>query len=110
MDQYTFSKDFTLDDAIKILREHNATGIAVVHLTGGELYERPLMLSFLDEVERVIAENTKLKKLLSETTEELDRLYPLVEYGRKLADEVLKLRDVVNQIYTKVVGGTENDN
>ena len=45
-------KGYTFQEAVGLLREHNLTGKPVSVITEGAMYERPLMISFLDVVEK----------------------------------------------------------
>lgn len=45
-------KGYTFKEAVDLLREHNLTGKPVSVISEGAMYERPLMLSFLDVVEK----------------------------------------------------------
>ena len=82
----TFNEDFTFEDAIKVLREHNLSGKPVNKLTDGLLFERPLMLAFLDECEKKLSELSEAKKLLRLAVDDFSDLTDMWRY----ADEVLK--------------------
>ena len=78
---YDFNSDFTLEDAIGILRDHNVTGRPVVALTGGQLYERPLMIDFLNAVEDTLKENVLLKGKLHKLFEKYAKAEELLSHA-----------------------------
>lgn len=53
-----------LDEAIKILREHNTRGASVQRITGGRFLEKDLLEQVLNACEQFVTERTEFKRLL----------------------------------------------
>lgn len=56
--------NFTLDEVIKILRQHNVTGASVLRITRGQALEKDLLAQVLDSCEQLISEKAEYKRLL----------------------------------------------
>ena len=54
----------TLDEAIKVLRQHNVTGASVLRITRGQALEKDLLAQVLDSCEQLISEKAEYKRLL----------------------------------------------
>lgn len=55
------------------------------------------------ENEHLIIEGAKLRTENEELITELDRLYPIIQRGQALADEVFGIRNQVNRLYDKFI-------
>lgn len=58
----------TLDEAIKVLRQHNVTGASVLRITRGQVLEKDLLAQLLDSCEQLISERSEYKRLLKSAT------------------------------------------
>lgn len=54
----------TLEEAIKVLRQHNVTGASVLRITRGQVLEKDLLAQVLDSCEQLISEKAEYKRLL----------------------------------------------
>lgn len=61
----------TLDEAIKILREHNTRGASVQKITGGRFLEKDLLEQVLNACEQLVTERTEFKRLLKLALQDL---------------------------------------
>lgn len=62
----------TLDEAIKVLRQHNVTGASVLRITRGQALEKDLLAQVLDSCEQLISEKAEYKRLLKAAVEALN--------------------------------------
>lgn len=60
----------TLDEAIKILRQHNVKGTSVLRITRGQALEKDLLAQVLDSCEQLISEKAEYKRLLKAAVED----------------------------------------
>ena len=60
----------TLDEAIKVLRQHNEKGASVLRITRGQALEKDLLSQVLDSCEQLISENAEYKRLLKSAIDE----------------------------------------
>ena len=60
----------TLDEAIKVLRQHNVKGASVSRITGGQALEKDLLAQVLDSCEQLISEKAEYKRLLKAAVED----------------------------------------
>lgn len=60
-----------LDEAIKILREHNTRGASVQRITGGRFLEKDLLEQVLNACEQLVTERTEFKRLLKLALQDL---------------------------------------
>lgn len=60
----------TLDEAIKVLRQHNVKGASVSRITRGQALEKDLLAQVLDSCEQLISEKTEYKRLLKAAVED----------------------------------------
>lgn len=58
----------TLDEAIRVLRQHNVTGASVLRITKGKALEKDLLAQMLDSCEQLISEKAEYKRLLKSAT------------------------------------------
>ena len=58
----------TLDEAIKVLRQHNVIGASVLRITKGQALEKDLLAQVLDSCEQLISERSEYKRLLKSAT------------------------------------------
>ena len=58
----------TLDEAIRVLRQHNVTGASVLRITKGKALEKDLLAQMLDSCEQLISEKAEYKRLLKAAT------------------------------------------
>lgn len=58
----------TLDEAIKVLRQHNVKGTSVLRITRGQALEKDLLAQVLDSCEQLISEKAEYKRLLKSAT------------------------------------------
>ena len=61
----------TLDEAIKVLRQHNVTGASVLRITRGQALEKDLLSQVLDSCEQLISEKAEYKRLLKAAVEDI---------------------------------------
>lgn len=61
----------TLDEAIRVLRQHNVTGTSVLRITKGKALEKDLLAQVLDSCEQLISEKSGYKRLLKAAVEDL---------------------------------------
>ena len=54
----------TLDEALKVLRQHNEKGASVLRITRGQALEKDLLKQVLDSCEQLISEKAEYKRLL----------------------------------------------
>ena len=59
----------TLEEAIKVLRQHNAKGTSVLRITRGQALEKDLLAQLLDSCEQLISEKAEYKELLKSATD-----------------------------------------
>ncbi len=64
----------TIDEAIKVLRQHNVKGASVLRITRGQVLEKELLAQVLDSCEQLIYEKTEYKRLLKAAVESFDKL------------------------------------
>ena len=69
----------TLDEAIKVLRQHNVTGASVLRITRGQALEKDLLSQVLDSCEQLISEKAEYKRLLKSATKVLNMFIPCDE-------------------------------
>lgn len=89
----------TLDEAIKVLRQHNATGASVLRITRGQALEKDLLAQVLDSCEQLISEKAEYKRLLKAAVEDFELIaevkdcsvIDISKYKWRYADEVEKL-------------------
>ena len=60
----------TLDEAIKVLRQHNIKGVSVLRITRGQALEKDLLAQVLDGCEQLISEKAEYKRLLKAAVED----------------------------------------
>ena len=60
----------TLDEAIKVLRQHNEKGASVLRITQGQALEKDLLAQVLDSCEQLISEKAEYKRLLKAAVED----------------------------------------
>lgn len=61
----------TLDEAVKILRQHNITGASVQRITNGRTLEKDLLAQVLNACESLMTERTEYKRLLKAAVEDI---------------------------------------
>ena len=61
----------TLDEAIRVLRQHNVTGASVLRITKGKALEKDLLAQMLDSCEQLISEKAEYKRLLKAAVEDM---------------------------------------
>ena len=61
----------TLDEAIKVLRQHNEKGASVLRITRGQALEKDLLAQVLDSCEQLISEKAEYKRLLKAAFEDI---------------------------------------
>lgn len=61
----------TIDEAIKILRQHNITGVSVLRITNGRALEKDLLAQVLNACESLMTERTEYKRLLKAAVEDI---------------------------------------
>lgn len=62
--------ELTLDEAIKVLRQHNVKGASVLRITRGQALEKDLLAQVLDSCEQLISEKAEYKRLLKAAVED----------------------------------------
>lgn len=60
----------TLDEAIKVLRQHNVKGTSVLKITRGQALGKDLLAQVLDSCEQLISEKAEYKRILKSAIEE----------------------------------------
>lgn len=65
----------TLDEAIKVLRQHNEKGASVLRITRGQALEKDLLAQVLDSCEQLISEKAEYKRLLKAAVEDFSNIY-----------------------------------
>lgn len=65
-----------LDEAIKILREHNTRGASVQRITGGRFLEKDLLEQVLNACEQFVTERTEFKRLLKSAAKIINSFQP----------------------------------
>lgn len=60
-----------LDEAIRVLRQHNVTGASVLRITRGQVLEKDLLAQMLDSCEQLISEKAEYKRLLKAAVEDM---------------------------------------
>lgn len=60
----------TLDEAIKVLRQHNEKGASVLRITRGQALEKDLLAQVLDSCEQLVSEKAEYKRLLKAAVED----------------------------------------
>lgn len=63
----------TLEEAIKILRQHNVKGASVLRITRGQALEKDLLSWVLDGCEQLISERVEYKRLLRAAVEDMTK-------------------------------------
>lgn len=63
----------TIDEAIKVLRQHNVTGASVLRITRGQALEKDLLAQVLDSCEQLISEKAEYKRLLKAAVEDMNK-------------------------------------
>jgi len=63
-----------LEEAIKILRQHNVTGASVLRITRGQALEKDLLSQVLDSCEQLISEKAEYKRLLKAAVEDFKKI------------------------------------
>jgi len=63
-----------LDEAIKVLRQHNEKGASVLKITRGQALEKDLLAQVLDSCEQLISEKAEYKRLLKAAVEDIHEL------------------------------------
>lgn len=66
----------TLEEAIKVLRQHNVKGASVLRITGGQALEKDLLEQVLDSCEQLISEKAEYKRLLKAAVEDCKEMLP----------------------------------
>lgn len=61
----------TLDEALKVLRQHNEKGASVLRITRGQALEKDLLKQVLDSCEQLISEKAEYKRLLKAAFEDM---------------------------------------
>lgn len=61
----------TLDEAIKVLRQHNEKGASVLRITKGQALEKDLLAQVLDSCEQLISEKAEYKRLLKSAVDDV---------------------------------------
>lgn len=61
----------TLDEAIKVLRQHNVKGASVLKITRGQALEKDLLSQVLDSCEQLMSEKAEYKRLLKAAFEDI---------------------------------------
>lgn len=61
----------TLDEAIKVLRQHNEKGASVLRITKGQALEKDLLAQVLDSCEQLISEKAEYKRILKLAVEDV---------------------------------------
>ena len=64
----------TLEEAIRVLRQHNVTGASVLRITKGKALEKDLLAQMLDSCEQLISEKAEYKRLLKAAVEDNKRV------------------------------------
>ncbi len=64
-------RKFSLDEAIKVLRQHNVTGTSVLRITRGQALEKDLLSQVLDSCEQLISEKAEYKRLLKAAVKDI---------------------------------------
>lgn len=62
----------TLDEALKVLRQHNEKGTSVLRITRGQALEKDLLEQVLDSCEQLISEKAEYKRLLKAAVDDLE--------------------------------------
>lgn len=75
-----------LDEAIKVLRQHNATGASVLRITRGQALEKDLLAQVLDSCEQLISEKAEYKRLLKAAVDDIRYLINYAERNGKACD------------------------
>lgn len=60
----------TIEEAIKVLRQHNVKGASVLRITKGQALEKDLLVQVLDSCEQLISEKSEYKRLLKAAVED----------------------------------------
>lgn len=66
----------TIDEAMKILRQHNEKGASVLRITRGQALEKDLLEQVLDSCEQLISERAEYKRLLKAAVEDFSEMKP----------------------------------
>ena len=66
----------TLDEAIKVLRQHNVKGESVLKITRGQALEKDLLSQVLDSCEQLMSEKAEYKRILKSAANVLKRFKP----------------------------------
>lgn len=64
-----------LDEAIKVLRQHNESGASVLRITKGQALEKDLLAQVLDSCEQLISEKAEYKRLLKAAVGDFSNIY-----------------------------------
>jgi hypothetical protein len=70
----------TIDEAIKVLRQHNEKGTSVLRITKGQALEKDLLAQVLDSCEQLISERAEYKRLLKLAVEDFETIESNLEY------------------------------
>lgn len=71
-----------LDEAIKVLRQHNVTGASVLRITRGQALEKDLLSQVLDSCEQLISEKAEYKRLLKVA---VDDIQDILHYANSIS-------------------------
>lgn len=114
----------TIDEAIKVFRQHNEKGTSVLRITKGQALEKDLLAQVLDSCEQLISERAEYKRLLKAAVEDFavygalkdlpseqrvqnpdwrrfNRVFDVLDHQWRYTDKALKLMgDEPNGIYS----------
>lgn len=90
----------TLEEAIKVLRQHNEKGASVLRITRGQALEKDLLAQVLDSCEQLISEKAEYKRLLKAAVEDINaaeacdtcEYYPVINGAECQKDDCYKWR------------------
>ena len=71
-----------LEEAIKVLRQHNEKGTSVSRITEGRTLEKDLLAQVLDSCEQLISEKAEYKRLLKVAVGDIGTTVAKVYNGR----------------------------
>ncbi len=63
----------TIEEAIKVLRQHNVKGASVLRITKGQALEKDLLAQVLDSCIQLISEKAEYKRLLKAAVEDMNK-------------------------------------
>lgn len=98
----------TLDEAIKVLRQHNIKGASVSRITGGQALEKDLLAQVLDSCEQLISEKAEYKRLLKAAIEDLNATVAKV-YNGGIICECCKWKSQIGECCCPDSGGCDTD-